>query len=80
MSEKKQTALQMLIADLEEQANTCPMKDRKFYIYCKTLAIQKLEMEREQIIENHAWLLSGVMDEESARENAEEYFKQTYGE
>lgn len=48
---KQETPLQKLIAEMEEQANTCPISHRKFYIYCKTLAIQKLPYERE-VIEN----------------------------
>lgn len=50
---KQETPLQKLIAEMEEQANTCPISHRKFYIYCKTLAIQKLPYERE-VIENYA--------------------------
>ena len=39
---------------------------------------QAKEMEKQQIVEHHTWLLSGVMGEESAREDAKQYYNETY--
>ena len=35
-------------------------------------------MHKQEIEEHHTWLLSGVMPEESARKDAEDYYKQTF--
>ena len=75
MSNKQKTALQLLIAELEEQSKTCPMSDRKFYIYCKMLATQKLPMEKEQMLD----IWSDGNDYSSIqKESFEQYYKETY--
>lgn len=35
-------------------------------------------MHKEEIVEHHTWLLSGVMIEESARKDGEDYYNQTF--
>ena len=73
--------MQKLIAEIDEQAKVCPMSDRKFYIYCKTLAIQKLLMEKEQIIDACNQTEFEEEDNFGIAENltkGEQYYKETY--
>jgi hypothetical protein len=65
---KQQTAVEWLI---EQFYNNEGMLTTKKLLKAKA-------MEKEQIVEHHTWLLSGVMGEESARIDAEQYYKETY--
>ena len=47
----------------------------EWYMQCKQ---QAKEMEKEQIIEARADVLTGVMDYEAAKIDAEDYYNETY--
>ena len=40
---------------------------------------QAKAMHKEEIIEHHTWLLSGVMSETFAKKDAEKYYNETFG-
>ena len=40
---------------------------------------QAKAMHKEEIIEHHTWLLSGVMSETFAKKDAEKYYNEHYG-
>ena len=77
MSNKKQTAVEWLLNNMPDLGRYIPF-GVSMELHAKFQ--QAKEMEKEQIIEHHTLLLSGVMGEISAREDAENYFEETYGE
>jgi hypothetical protein len=42
------------------------------------IAKQAKAMHRQEIVEHHTWMLSGVMSEEAARKDGEQYYTQTF--
>jgi hypothetical protein len=87
---KKQTAVSQVILKMKDaKENIPPFGFDEEFVRGFNKAFQMaifiseqvgLPMEKEQIIEHHTWLLSGVMGEESARQDAEQYYKKSYGE
>ena len=73
----KQSSVDFIIkefSDILGQLKTQPIQDLLLLD-----AVQKAkEMHKEEIVEHHTWLLSGVMNEESARKDGEDYYNQKY--
>ena len=47
--------------------------------WLKDLYSQAKAMHKEEIIEHHTWLLSGIMSETFAKKDAEKYYNETFG-
>lgn len=73
----KQSSVDFIIkefSDILGQLKTQPIQDLLLLD-----AVQKAKaMHKEEIVEHHTWLLSGVMSEESARKDGEDYYNQTF--
>ena len=73
MSDKKQTAVNFAFEKLSRQGLFISKDFKNMVVYYEAKSLEK-----EIIVEHHTWLLSGVMGEEQARKDAEQYFKETY--
>lgn len=70
---KQQTAVEWLEEKIKSNLNN-PMS-----VKFQEMFEQAKQLERQQIINHHAWLLSGVMHEEVAIKDSEQYYKETFG-
>lgn len=77
-NDKQQTAVELLIAEIDEQAKTCPRADRKFYVYCKRLAKQKLKVEKKNIVDAFENGANDIYYDLDKFEDGEQYYKETY--
>lgn len=72
---KQQTALTKFFDKIRVRFD----KDSEEYEQLVTDYVLAKADEKQQIINHHAWLLSGVMSEEAAIKDAEQYYNDKYG-
>lgn len=70
---KQKTAINFLVAELIKYRFIAEGGQ-----FSSAIIEKAKEIEKKQIVDHHTWLLSGVMHEESARKEAEQYYQETY--
>ena len=66
MSNNKQSSVEWLVSKIDFMLPTYLIEQAK-------------AMHKEEIIEHHTWLLSGIMSETFAKKDAEKYYNETFG-
>ena len=81
MSNNKQSSVEWLISQLKISTYWNNLISELELMECGEIDIleQAKAIHKQEIVEHHTWLLSGVMSETFAKKDAEKYYNENFG-